>query len=435
MKFGRLDIAKLYYGGRPIVAAYVGNKQVWPAPFGKPFAGFMLSQSLLSGQMAVVRTEAGSVVCISAMAGGLVRQVNFTGSMASISVMAGDLDVTRDILFTGSVVAVSQIAGELAVLRNLAASMATISAMQGNFAVSRNYAATAGAISALTGGINRSASLAGTIAAISAMSGAMTVARTLLEKIQMLGLTANLKLCLDAGDVASFAGTGTKWLDTAGSGYDFFLGATNSAEGSDPAFNGTAGAATSSEYWSFDGGDYFTYDTTNETWMQNIHKTGGLLTVCVWLYLNTRTASQYYAGTVGVNASGTGFVLFVSSGGNISFTVRDAGTARHQIQSSGTTINTGSWYFLGVSYDESLANGTENSFVINGTSTGLNVINTSATRNSGNASYDMQIGAGGNALNPMQSGSRMAGFLAWDRVLSPTELDDIYQSTRARFGV
>lgn len=31
--------------------------------------------------------------------------------------------------------------------------------------------------------------------------------------------------------------------------------------------------------------------------------------------------------------------------------------------------------------------------------------------------------------------SRMASFLAWDGVLSPTELDAIYQSTRARFGV
>jgi len=96
------------------------------------------------------------------------------------------------------------------------------------------------------------------------------------EIIRGLSLDTNLKLCLDAGEGDSYT-SGQSWLDLAGSGYDFFLGQDGSSDSTDPTFNGVANTMTSSEYWSFDGGDYFTYDTTNETWMENLHKAGALL--------------------------------------------------------------------------------------------------------------------------------------------------------------
>lgn len=93
--------------------------------------------------------------------------------------------------------------------------------------------------------------------------------------IQHCGLATGLKLCLDAGDDESYS-SGQKWLDTSGGGYDFYRGAGSGSEGSDPTFNGTVGRRSSGEYFSGDGGDYFTYDSANETWMNDLHKNGKL---------------------------------------------------------------------------------------------------------------------------------------------------------------
>src|SRR5688572_10725967 len=108
---------------------------------------------------------------------------------------------------------------------------------------------------------------------------------TLLTILNGLGLTANLKLCLDAGDNLSAPAAATSWLDRSGNGYDFFRGTTSGADATDPTFNGTPGELSAAEYWSFDGGDFFRYDTTNETWMQNLHKNNALLSFFCWLYL------------------------------------------------------------------------------------------------------------------------------------------------------
>ena len=77
-------------------------------------------------------------------------------------------------------------------------------------------------------------------------------------------LTTNLKLCLDAGDINSYSGSGQKWLDRSGLGHDFFLGVDGSANTDDPTFNGSPGNASSNEYFSVDGGDFFRYDSTGE---------------------------------------------------------------------------------------------------------------------------------------------------------------------------
>ena len=57
--------------------------------------------------------------------------------------------------------------------------------------------------------------------------------RTMKETLTLLGLTTNLKLCLDAGDLASVAsGSQTKWLYVSGGGYDFFRGTDGTSQAS-----------------------------------------------------------------------------------------------------------------------------------------------------------------------------------------------------------
>jgi len=95
---------------------------------------------------------------------------------------------------------------------------------------------------------------------------------TLIDAITTAGLTSGLQLALDAGDTNSYSGSGQSWLDTSGNGYDFFRGITGGANSDDPTFNGTSGGISINEYWSFDGDDFFIYDSANETWMNNLHK-------------------------------------------------------------------------------------------------------------------------------------------------------------------
>src|SRR5690349_1915490 len=106
-----------------------------------------------------------------------------------------------------------------------------------------------------------------------------------LTVIQQLGLTTGLKLCLDAGDSASVAvGSQAKWLDVAGNGYDFYRGSSAAGDAAEPTFNGTPGNLSASEYFSSDGGDNFTYDSANESWMDNLHKDGAKFTICCWIW-------------------------------------------------------------------------------------------------------------------------------------------------------
>jgi hypothetical protein len=252
----------------------------------------------------------------------------------------------------------------------------------------------------------------------------------MLYTVRKLGLTANLRLCLDAGDDASYA-SGQPWLDTSGNGYDFFRGADGSATGTDPTFNGTAGGRSSSEYWSFDGGDYFTYDTTNETWMQNLHKDSALFTIVTWWY-RASTDTSSIMGTNGGGANvGTGFHLIHNSG-PVLLRCLNATAAALDVTLSTVTVPATTWAMLALSINEA-AGAAGGTWFCNGASETFNAAYSSPA--SGNASQTLQIGARGGGNNPAVSGSRCASFLAWEgRALTIGEIQALFQATRGRFG-
>lgn len=259
---------------------------------------------------------------------------------------------------------------------------------------------------------------------------------TLLGAIQSAGLTSNLVLCLDSGDAVSYT-SGQSWLDRAGSGYDFFLGATGGAEASDPTFTGTAGNL--SAYWALDGGDYFTYDTTNEAWMQNIHKDNANFTILSVCYRGTAGAGvTSVVGTSAGNAN-TGF-FYSTSGvdGTPFFRVKNAGA--DAIAKGGLTELTASAYNItAVSLNEATGagggfhwlNGAYNQ--VSGPSDTFDSTYTSPA--SGNATFTMQIAALGNAGSPSQSGDRMACVAVWTTALTKAQLDSLYALLRGRFGL
>lgn len=253
----------------------------------------------------------------------------------------------------------------------------------------------------------------------------------MIDVLTSLGLTTNLKLCLDAGDIASVpSSSATKWLDVSGNGYDFFRGTDATSQASDPTFNGTAGGQSKSEYWSFDGGDYFTYDTTNEAWMETLHKNSAVFTFAAWITRSSAASGNLW----GDAASNTEIGAQCKTGGAELYGPRiynGTGTEALDAVVAGVSAK---WALTALSVTESTGS------IIwfrNGLSTSVSssfyeYVSPSASP----ATRTFQIGAGGNAASPLINGTLMANIMFWQgTALTVANLDSIFQATRSKFGV
>ena len=247
------------------------------------------------------------------------------------------------------------------------------------------------------------------------------------------GLANGLKLCLDAGDIFSAPSGATSWLDQTVNGYDFFRGTTSGAEATDPTFNGMVGNLSKDEYWSFDGGDLFQYDSANETWMESIHKAGAKFTITAWIWVGSASANGCICGDRGAAAGDTGFVFNTNATDNLRFNVANAGTSVLTLTTAAAIPAVGQWIFTAMSLDEAVgANGAI--LQLNGTKEIFT--STYVAPSAAAASFGLQIGAGGNAFNPFPAASRMGMTAMWQGVaLTANELMAIYNATRKRFGV
>lgn len=245
--------------------------------------------------------------------------------------------------------------------------------------------------------------------------------------LERLGLTNGLKLCLDAGDSASYT-SGQPWLDRSGNGYDFNRGATSASEGSDPTFNGSAGGLSTSEYFSLDGGDYFRYDSANETWMNNIHKDGAIFTYMAWIYPGAGAVNPL-CGTNAAGGSRIGFMFRGDPvGDNLLMHVTNGTSAFFNQGMSSAGFTAGAWHHAGISYDETLGSGT----IFCDTNRSAFSGNTYSAPSASNATYTMEIGARGNANSPCPNGARFGAFMFWEGVsLTAAQIASIYDASHS----
>jgi hypothetical protein len=253
------------------------------------------------------------------------------------------------------------------------------------------------------------------------------------EILHRLGQLPNLALLLDAGDSASIGAGATKWLDLSGNGYDFFLGTTAGAEGSDPTFNGAVGGLSFGEYLSLDGGDFLTYDATNETWMQNMHKASALFSMYAWVYGSGAGTGNSIFGTNGNNPANIGVFLRGDSSalGSVQYQVQNGtGTASLNLTSSNGPYKTGQWNFVGLSVDEAAGVG---DMVVNNWRATFTA--TYTTPSAANASFTMQIGSRANNNSPFDAGGRLGQIAFWDaRFIARNEMEAIRNATAGRYA-
>lgn len=253
------------------------------------------------------------------------------------------------------------------------------------------------------------------------------------ENIQAGSLTSNLQLVLDAGDSSSYS-SGQKWLDLSGNGYDFHLGAGSSASSDDPTFNGSAGGLSRNNYFSFDGGDVFTYDSSNETWMDNLHKNNATFTIAGWFYTSTTNDDHVLFGT---GAATTGIVVKAHGDGTVRINVYNGSSSELEITTS-DAMSDEAYHFFALSLDE--AGGSSGSFFyLDGDYmqvSSADTFNGAYSSPSSDAASTMEIGGrpGSGSPDELLSGDRIAGFMAWSTNLSKANLDTLYASTKVRFS-
>lgn len=261
--------------------------------------------------------------------------------------------------------------------------------------------------------------------------------RTLKPTLSCLNLESNLKLSLDVGSGGSYAG-GQSWLDESGNANHFFLGATNSGESTDPTFNGTAGRASGSEFWSLDGGDYFRFSAANPTWVENIHKDGAKFTYIAVLQFNgvpSAGVSRGVLGTLGNDGTKVGHQFQVTDLGAIRFQNWNNSTQCLSALTADGVVSQSAWHFLAVSIDEN-AGASGGFFYLDGAQVGAAFDPSYTTPSAAASAYTMELGGVGNGQRLLTNTDRIAIAAAWEGVaLNTTQLNQIFQALRGRFGI
>lgn len=248
--------------------------------------------------------------------------------------------------------------------------------------------------------------------------------------ISSLGLTTSLQLVLDAGDLASYDGTSQTWVDV-NAGNNFIRGSTTGGQTSDPTFNGTAGRQSASEYFSFDGGDYF-QEGSDLAFANSWNKDNAAFTFVQAIYYAHGSSAEpvFYnaenSGDIGVAlqiiASDDAPFVNVFSGGG--------GTALSLNASSALALTTSAWNFYAVAVNEATgANGA--TIKVNGSLEQFTSTYTSPSAS--NPSNPIRLGHNGGSLF-YTSGTRIGCVAAWNRRLSNSELASLYAAMQPKYG-
>ena len=238
-----------------------------------------------------------------------------------------------------------------------------------------------------------------------------------------------LSLHLDAGQSASYGGSGQTWSDLTASGFDFHLGKTGTASSDDPTFNGTAGDESADEYFSHDGGDiYKTVSAHSGALPRLMGRDDTAFTLEMWVYFSDDTSNVQLFGNMAASGE-NGFRFLWSS----------ATTARIELDvyplsssaTNSTNISANAWHQIAIS---GTADGTTGIFVVDGAQDGTWSLNNTWTTGDSTRQAIISGREIDSALR-FASGSRLAIVRAYNRALSAGELSQNYQFNKGRFGL
>lgn len=256
--------------------------------------------------------------------------------------------------------------------------------------------------------------------------------RTLRELVKDAGLLSSMQLCLDPGDRNSWPGNGQTFLDVSGYGRDFTLGASASAGGDDPTFNGRLGGEGDDCYFSSDGNDGFLKASANDTFFNSLHAPGFLWTLCTFEFftnsygagINTRTGAISNSKSVGVSTYIVGTNLGISIGNGSAVEGGSVG--------SSNVVGPNKMLMLGWTAKHNSATSREYGQYVNGAYESAFGQLGSLSPSSG-AATQARFGLSTDGSLPMGSGRRLYGLLMFNKMLSQSEFDALRTSCLRRW--
>lgn len=252
---------------------------------------------------------------------------------------------------------------------------------------------------------------------------------TLKQMIDAISAGASLNFCLDAGALASYGGSGQVWGDLSGNDIDWNRGSSGDPDGADPAFNGTVGKLSESEFWSFDGGDCFS-EALAHTFAEGWHKDNAALTLGAVAYLGSAATQYLWSTALEPGSGGTGSRFYIGSDGLLRWNVVTSGS-NNILVASAASVPTGALVFLAVALDESVGSG-GGTFQINGTQESFSSTYATPTTSSSNGVYTLGNSQPGQA-HALTSGSRLLCMFGASRRWSDAELSALRVRLRTRF--
>jgi len=222
-------------------------------------------------------------------------------------------------------------------------------------------------------------------------------------------VTAGLVLCLDAGNNKSYPSSGTTWTDLSGNNNNGTL--TNG-----PTFTSSFGGSIV-----FDGtNDYVDLGNISQL------KPTTQITVSAWVYRSTMNDNQDEA-IISCTQVG-GYELFYSTN-KMTFYVYAGGSYR--VPEMSTSAISG-WMNFTATYDNRYAKLYYNGVL-------QNTVDSGATNNISYVANNILIGAEAGAGSTRDSGFEWTGNIAqvsiYNRALTPQEVLQNYNATKARFGL
>lgn len=253
------------------------------------------------------------------------------------------------------------------------------------------------------------------------------------QTAQLCGLMSGLKVCVDAGDSASYSGSGQLWTNLAASEPQFDFGLDGTVEAVDPSFVGTAGRRSSGEYMQFTYADneVFTPNGTPDgSWSDAFHHDGATFTsICYGYYTSTGQNQRIWSD----NFSGAECAFFYTANSNrsLQFDALNAGGSDAFSAGSALLVNDSAWNCMGLSGDE--PNGNWN-WLLNlaiETDTGVTYSSPGSLPSSG--AFCLGRDATSGSLRGW--GGRMAWVLIWTVALSAPALLAFNMSGRGKWSL
>lgn len=243
----------------------------------------------------------------------------------------------------------------------------------------------------------------------------------------------NLQWHMDAGDSASYSGSGQIWYDLTSNDFDLYLGRNDSVSSDDPTFNGSAGGKSGSEYFSFDGGDVFEMINAHSgEYVRKIGREDQPFTLEYWIYFGhiDGTIQSLFTNGYAGNAAGFGYYYDYTTDKRL---ICNAMQLDQLVGENDTDIEIGGWHQCVIAAQ---LNDSTSTFYLDGAADGTWTADQAGYWESGDSSQKVMIsGRCCDGYLMIHNLGRLAIVRGYDAKLTAAQVLNNFNVDRGRFSL